>query len=493
MLDTMSKAMEDAKAAESVSVAQYEQLMVAKQTELKALASAIEKKTARDGELSVQLADMENDLADTKDNVKENTKLLSQLDKECDSAEAQYAKNKEMRAEELQALSETIKALNDDDALELFKKALPPGGSFIQIQVNSNMMRQRALEAIGEAVARSQRPKLDLITLALRGKKIGFESIIRMIDELIATLKKEGQSDEDKKQYCTVEFDSAEEEKKSSERSLSDVNAALDDAKTSILSLQDDISALKDGITDLDKSVAEATEQRKIASQEFTELMTSDTAAKELLQFAKNRLNKFYNPKLYVPPPKKELSPQEAIASGMTGAASSFLQASILVSEDAPPPSPQAVSAYKEKSKESTGVIEMINLLISDLNKQMAQREAVEKQGQADYEVAMQDSSEKRKADVASMQDKTSEKADLEGQLQRHKDDHKATKKELATTLQYINSLHSECDFIQKYSAIRQEARNDEVNALDKAKAILNGADFSLTQTHSKRMLRQPM
>merc|ERR1719220_3018447 len=43
----------------------------------------------------------------------------------------------------------------------------------------------------------------------------------------------------------------------------------------------------------------EATEQRKEENEDFKDLMASDTAAKELMKFAKNRLNKFYNPKLY--------------------------------------------------------------------------------------------------------------------------------------------------------------------------------------------------
>merc|ERR1711939_803558 len=70
----------------------------------------------------------------------------------------------------------------------------------------------------------------------------------------------------------------------------------------------------------LDKSVAEATEQRKEENEDFTELMASDSAAKELLGFAKNRLNKFYNPKLYKPPPKRELSEEDraTLAAGGT-------------------------------------------------------------------------------------------------------------------------------------------------------------------------------
>merc|ERR1719498_1722029 len=79
------------------------------------------------------------------------------------------------------------------------------------------------------------------------------------------------------------------------------------------------MKALEAGIVELDKSVAEATEQRKEENADFTELMASDTAAKDLLGFAKNRLNKFYNPKLYKAPPKRDLSAEDSIVTSMGG------------------------------------------------------------------------------------------------------------------------------------------------------------------------------
>merc|ERR1711933_354529 len=73
------------------------------------------------------------------------------------------------------------------------------------------------------------------------------------------------------------------------------------------------------GIKALDKAVAQATEQRKEENEDFTELMASDSAAKELLGFAKNRLNKFYNPKLYKAPPKRTLTEEDRITLNMGG------------------------------------------------------------------------------------------------------------------------------------------------------------------------------
>merc|ERR1719399_894630 len=89
--------------------------------------------------------------------------------------------------------------------------------------------------------------------------------------------------------------------------------------KESIATLASEIEALEDGIKSLDKQVAGATEQRKEEHADAVETITNDNAAKELIGFAKNRLNKFYNPKLYKPPPKRQLSEEDRITVNMGG------------------------------------------------------------------------------------------------------------------------------------------------------------------------------
>merc|ERR1719510_1015720 len=101
-----------------------------------------------------------------------------------------------------------------------------------------------------------------------------------------------------KKEYCEKQFDLADDKKKSLERAEKDADNAIEKAKEAIETLSDEIKALEKGIKDLDQSVVEATEQRQEENQEFKDLMAADTNAKEILKFAKKRLNKFYNPTL---------------------------------------------------------------------------------------------------------------------------------------------------------------------------------------------------
>merc|ERR1719364_575651 len=124
-----------------------------------------------------------------------------------------------------------------------------------------------------------------------------------------------------KKEYCAESLDVAEDKLKELEHTIGNLEKDIADGEAAVATLTEEIAALIQGIKDLDKAVAEATETRKEENEEYTETMAADSAAEELLQLAKNRLNKFYNPKLYKPPPKRELSGEERIVVSMGGTA----------------------------------------------------------------------------------------------------------------------------------------------------------------------------
>merc|ERR1711920_691702 len=111
----------------------------------------------------------------------------------------------------------------------------------------------------------------------------------------------------------------------------------------------------------------------------------------------KNRLNKFYNPKLYKAPPKRELSEEERITvnmggtlaptdapGGIAGTGIGFMQVSVHRNTEsgAPPPPPETFGAYSKKSEESNGVLAMMDMLVGDLEKEMQEADFEEKDSQ---------------------------------------------------------------------------------------------------------------
>jgi len=352
----------------------------------------------------------------------------------------------------------------------------------------------------------------------LHGKKVSFDKVIKMIDDMVVELAVEQKADEAKKKQCVADIDQAEDDKKVLERDISDLSKLIDDQKASAETLSEEIAALETSIKNLDAEVADRTHQRKINHEEYVDELASNHAAIQLLEIAKNRMNKFYNPKLYKEAPKRELSEEERITLNMGGSLAptaapggiagtgvtalnqeddddddetSFLQVSSKSKRDAPPPSPAALGAYKKKSSEGTGVIAMIDMLKKDLELETSEMETEEAGYQKAYEEFVADAADQRTESSKYLTEKANVKADLEVNIERNNREHGARNVEAMNNAKLISDLHGDCDWLLQNFDVRKEARAGEADALKKAKAVLSGADYSLVQTSSHRHLRR--
>ena len=112
----MEKELADITADENTAIAEFESLVAAKEKEIAAATEAIEMKTEKNGEMAVKIVNLKNDLEDAQESLGEDQKFLEELKKGCSTAGADYDARVKARAEELVAVQETIKILNDDDA-----------------------------------------------------------------------------------------------------------------------------------------------------------------------------------------------------------------------------------------------------------------------------------------------------------------------------------------------------------------------------------------
>merc|ERR1712226_1299414 len=114
----------------------------------------------------------------------------------------------------------------------------------MQLQVKDLDQRQQALAVI-HAARRGNRPELNFLALALQGKKVNFAKVLKMIDEMVSTLKAEQQDDNDKKEYCDTQFDLADDKKKGLERSVSNLEKAIAKENEGIAALAEEIATLE--------------------------------------------------------------------------------------------------------------------------------------------------------------------------------------------------------------------------------------------------------
>merc|ERR1719310_2563225 len=102
-----------------------------------------------------------------------------------------------------------------------------------------------------------EQARLSFLVLALRGKKVGFEKVISMIDEMVEALKKEQGDDAAKKEYCLSSFDSTEDKKKELEHSASDTATAIASAEEKISALAAEIAETEDKKKELEHSASD--------------------------------------------------------------------------------------------------------------------------------------------------------------------------------------------------------------------------------------------
>jgi len=461
MGDTMEKSLTETIATETEAIKNYEQLNKARNARIQINQKDLEFKTTRLGELRVENVNLKEDLDDTQKSLAADEKFLADLGKNCATKGEEWEARSKQRAAELLTVAETIKILNEDDALELFKKTLPSAMSLLQT-VSSRQVKQQALLALGSSHnALSHRdPRLDFIALALRGHQQGFEKVIKMIDDMVAILAQEQTADDEKKALCERQVDTHEDNIKELEADIKENKQTIDGLNANIEDLNEGITSLTNTIASLDKQVAEATATRQAEHALFTENMADNTKAKAILEKAKNRMARYYTPNTY-----NKNAPSASLSEV---SAHNF---------DAPPPPPETWDAYS-KRPESTGVVALLTHLIDDLEKDITQISTDEKEGQAEYEQFMADSSAKRASDSQSKSDKEEKLADTQAELQKTTAELNANTKEAMAESETLRDVHLECDWLVENHATRKAARAGEVDSLKSAKAVLSGADY---------------
>jgi len=505
MKEQMEADLKEAEESEAGAIQDFDGLVGAKQKEIAAATTAIEDKTGRVGTLAVDIVNAKNDLSDTQESLAGDTTFLAELKISCAEQTKLYEIVKKTRSEEIAAIGSCVKILNDDDALDLFKKTAPSlvQESFLQMGTKSNLkahaaflVQNAAQNAIKGSNSASQ---MEFLQLALKGKKADFSKIVTMMDDMVVLLKKEQVDDETKKEYCEAEFEKADDQEKELKRNIKSFETQIEETKAAIEGLKDEIAALTQGIIDLDKSVGEATETRKQESTDFMTVKGQNSGALQLLEVAKNQLNKFYNPKLYKKAERRELTEEERIyvnsggldprdaeeaqtaATSIAGTGVTFLQLSMKLTEKgAPPPPPMAIEAYKKS--DSSGPVALMDNFMRDIKMEMQEDDMNEEQAQKDYQELMKDSANKRALDSKTIVEKEEQKAAAEEALAKAKKSHKEESATLMALGEYVSNLHGDCDFLVQNFDLRRDARTNEIEAIGKAKAVLSGADYGFAQ-----------
>merc|ERR1719386_150335 len=154
-----------------------------------------------------------------------------------------------------------------------------------------------------------------------------------------------------------------------------------------------------------------------------------------------------------------------------------YAKKAALVQEPAGPPPPAGFEAYK-KNAAAGGVMGMIQQIVDDAKSMENEAIRSEEDAQKAYEEFVKETNGSMNAKNKDIVNKSEARSKAEGDRVETKEAKDATMLELEQLSNYNAELHQSCDFVMKNFEVRQTARDEEVEALKQAKAILSGASF---------------
>merc|ERR1719478_18675 len=486
----------------------YNELKAAKEKQIAAQESELREKTTRVSTQKGTLAETQENHEDTTSALEADENFLIELKENCKAKQAEFDQNAVDRSNEVKAIGEAIKILNDDTALDLFKSTLPGTApaeappAFLQLRVKHDPARvtaaAREIQRASRGLSAHDLASVTLVQLQMQRVAQSpdqFAPVKKMITDMVSTLLKEQEDDTKQKDFCAKSIPQAGVDKANIQQGLDDKVRNMDEMKTELTGIAQKIETLSSEIAELDAAVQKSTEQRKEENSFHTQAMAENAMAMQLLNKAKAKLAAVYQAKdgpslLEVRRVDSGKSDPDAQMNAMLGI--SFLQVtekgedmlsqSIAALAGTEPPPPPDATSYGKKTGAGMGIMGLMSELISDLKLEGQKANMEEAAAQKAYEEGLANSQASREAtskEVVAMQ---THKAELEEKVHEAKASHRTLEAEMKSIVTKIASLHQECDFIVANYDLRKNARSHEIEAMRNAVAILSCANFALNQ-----------
>merc|ERR1719248_281890 len=427
----------------------YEDLKAAKEAEIKAGTEQKDAKTQELADTDAKLADDKQNLEDTRNSLSADQKFLMNLKETCQMSDAEYEERVKSRQEEIKACGEALAILTSDEAHSTFSRTF----NFVQVSSKSKKQqatRDSAAKVLFQAAKSLHSPRLS--ALASRVRLDAFTKVKAAIDEMIEALLKEKADEIKHKDFCTDALNTNEREQELKQRDIDELEAQIADLTATIDELTKSIATLQSEIAEMQTQLKRAGEDREKENADFQATIADQRETQKLLTQALNVLKAVYAKK-------------------------SFAQTGAKQGQPGPPP-PPGFGEYK-KAGGAGGVMGMLQQIISDAKQLEADAIKAESDAQKAYETVVKDTNASIEDKNRDITNKSSEKATAESDLTATEEAKETALNEQQQNKNSEADLHKSCDFVLKNFDIRQAARDQEVEALRQAKAILSGAKFT--------------
>lgn len=447
--------LQGAEAREAAAVKEFEALKAAKEEEIEAgkkMVIQLDQDFAALGEKSAQAF---KELEDTKAQLELDRTFLENLKEKCSMSDEEFAKRVKDRLEEIDAVEDTIKILNDDSAFDNFDKTVNTaflqlsGGAAVEEQ---RVLQQRVASMLAEAAGRIHSPRLSL--LATMAQLDAFTKVKEEIGKMVAELTKQQQDEIEHRDWCIKEMNDNNRSTAEAYDKKAALEAKIADLEKTIETLTSEIEASTKEIADTQASMKSASEIREGENAECQQTVSDQRLTQIILQKALARMKEVYSFLQHTQPGAPHIQTSGTHTDPGNG--------------------PAAFKKYEENAG-GKRVVAMLETVIADSVKTEDEAIAAEEDSQTAYETMMKGSNEFIIASTKKIGDMTEAKAQGEEDLIMAKTDFKDTMGDLEELHNTLQGLMKSCNYVLDNFDARQAARAAEIDALNEAKAILSG------------------
>eukprot|EP00397_Hematodinium_sp_SG-2012_P017122 GEMP01017495.1.p1 GENE.GEMP01017495.1~~GEMP01017495.1.p1 ORF type:complete len:659 (+),score=242.70 GEMP01017495.1:111-2087(+) len=442
MSDTFQANLASSQREELQNQQQYEQMKQAKEEEIQAATEQLNKKKELLADAKEANAEAKQNLEDTRASLAADTEFLKNVRDKCAQTDAEFETRSKNRQEEIAGVNKALVILSSDDVHDNVGKTFNAPESFVQVSDS----RTQASALVKTAAKKYDNPKLATLATAIRLD--AFTKVKVAIDQMIAELTKEKADEIKHKDWCNEQQHQNTKQTEARQRDFEEHTASVEGLDSDIKTLGAQIDTLKAEVKELNKQVVRAGENRAKENKEFQETVTEQRETKHVLQNAIQVLAAVFE--------KKEKA------------------RFALVQKQQPP---AQFDAYK-KNENSGGVLGMLREIIADATKMEAEAIRDEEDAQVSYESFVKETNNSVTAKSKSIVNKQAVKAEKQGERTEEQRGVQEAQSDIKQLGEEAAAVHQSCDFTLKNFDVRQDAREQEVEALRQAKAILGGSNF---------------
>jgi len=400
--------------------------------------------TKKDKESSASAA--EGEKASTKTSKASDEQFLKDLYVECATKSSEYESNQKIRAGEVTALNKAIEIIAGGAVSGASEKHLPQlvqtsvaAASFAQLRnAAAKQQSQSAAASFLQAQGRRLSSRV-LSTLSQRVAEDPFAKVKKMIQDMVYKLMEEANEEAEHKGFCDTELGTNKMTREQKTTTVNELTASIEEMTAKISTLSDEIGDLSGQIGDIDAAVAEATAIRADEKAKNAVTVTDAIGASTAVKQALGVLQAYY----------------EGLSLVQRGS-----------------------SHGPAQSSASTGVIGMLEVILSDFERLEADTKASEETNQKEFGKFSDDSSQDKAVKEQHVKNKSETRTETDVANAQAKKDLKSTQEELDAAEAYFEKLKPSCVESGNSYEDRVARRKEEIESLKEALKILDDQDI---------------